>query len=168
MRELIMKKKGMSQALTIVVAAVVLIVVSLIIITITTNILGTVGTTQNKALIDAANQQSITQAELHCKTQCLTGNKEATTVITITDINGKTSQEIVECNVDGNYYKLLTVCELGELGDTCIYNSDCETDLCGLLTKKCCTDVIDAECAADAECCGALICDTGVCATPAP
>ncbi len=125
-----MKKKGMTQALTIVVAAVVLIVVSLVVITIATSILGEYGTSQKRTLLDATNQQSITTAEVYCRTQCLMGNKGATTTINIKDISGKITTEPVVCSTTGTYYKLQSVCNKKAAGEGCTFDDDCTSGTC--------------------------------------
>ncbi|MCK5321927.1 MAG: hypothetical protein KAJ47_01565 [Candidatus Aenigmarchaeota archaeon] len=101
----------MSQALTIVVAAVVLIVVSLIIITITTGVLGKFGAEQTRQTVDVSNKQASATVLAYCKAQCIVGNPGATTDLRIHDLDGTVSIEDVICNSDGTYYTVPAECE---------------------------------------------------------
>ena len=129
MRELIMKKKGMTQALTIVVAAVVLIVVSLIIITITTGVLGKFGSEQTRQTVDVSNKQAKATVLAYCKAQCLMGNKAAKTDLRVQESDGDTSIYSITCNLNTAQYKSPVECCLG-LGKTCASNAECCSDTC--------------------------------------
>jgi len=72
-----MNRKGMSQALTIVVAAVVLIVVALVIITIVTGGLGKFGTDQRSQIVDTGEQIATASDLSYCQTQCKMENANA-------------------------------------------------------------------------------------------
>ena len=95
-----MKKKGMSQALTIVVAAVLLIFVSLVVITIVTGVVGKWGGEQNRQVIDTSNKQAISIATGYCRTQCLLGSKDIKTNIRIQGMDGEITNTEVTCNAD--------------------------------------------------------------------
>jgi competence protein ComGC len=74
---IMMKRKGMSQALTIVVAAVVLIVVSLVIITIVTGGLGNFASSQNQQIDGTGKQIASASDVAYCNAQCAVGNCDA-------------------------------------------------------------------------------------------
>ena len=88
----------MTQALTIVVAAVVLIVVSLVVITIVTGVLGKWGGSQSQQVIDTSNKASLATVMAYCKSECVMGNKGASTDLKVLNYDGSTESFMVTCN----------------------------------------------------------------------